>query len=133
MKHDFCRSTPLSRGISLFLVALLFFASYRPAVCLLSLAPLPHDGEDCLRSNTLKSRPRPTRQQLQTRVARFVRIRTVGVGPDGKRSPASLSGKGPSCLQRPALIGPMAKGLCQPDYLKPFLPDLPYNHLSPPA
>jgi len=127
-------ATLLQRSFLLFLVALLSFASYRPAIHLLFLATLAQDDDEESRLAPVKNLPRPTRQQMRTIVHRVERKRLPAISP-GKDSPHRLVLRtGPDRLPAPAAGETrLMSTLTAPDSLRLLLTQLPYNHLSPPV
>lgn len=128
--------TGARKSLLLFLAALLFFASYRPATCLISLASLSFDGgRGAGLVQPPKDRPRPTRQQSLTPIERIVCLRAFGVHPRPRDlSPAEETSRAVSAYRSPeGSAGSRARtSLIQPDYLRPSLSDPPSASLSPP-
>ena len=117
-----------SRVLLFFLVALLLFASYRPAIHVLLLASLALDDCDApTQMAPIKNLPRPTRQQMRTSILRVVTASKAEVSPGGNRRPAASTAQP---VSRPGPL--MVRTLRTPDYLRPVEAHLPYNHLSPP-
>jgi len=109
------------------------FASYRPAVCLLSLRSNSNESAPLFPN---QNKPRPTRQQARATLERFVGHWTFGVYPaPGRGFDAGLRAvTAPPAKPSASAAAARSRALSmQPHYLKPFLSDLPYNHLSPPA
>jgi hypothetical protein len=114
---------------SLFLVLLLLFASYRPAVCLLSLTSLQTNPTERAPLFPNQNKPRPSRQQSHATVERATAPQKVEAEPASQRALVTAN----RAARAAAGISTAPAGALQPDYLKPYLPDLPYNHLSPPV
>lgn len=118
------------------LSVLLFFASYRPATCLISLASLSSGGTGGTGlMQPPKERPRPTRQQSLTRIDRVAGIRALGIQPKPDRpSSAEETSREVSAHRSPeGSAGSRARtALIQPDYLRPSVPDSPTATLPPP-
>ncbi len=118
-----------SRILLFFLVALLLFASYRPAIHLLFLASLALDDNDSpSQLAPIKNLPRPTRQQLRTAIPRVVHVSKSDASPGGSRRPSAP-------VARPVSNpdSPLVRALRTPEYLRPVEAHIPYNHLSPPV
>jgi len=118
-----------SRILFFFLVALLLFASYRPAIHLLLLASLALDDCDApTQMAPVKNLPRPTRQQMRLKVECVARAPKTDVSPGGARR-----GRVPVERAVPKAALCAVRILTLPDYLRPVEAHLPYNHLSPPV
>lgn len=118
-----------SRILLFFLVALLLFASYRPAIHVLLLASLALDDCDApTQLAPVKNLPRPTRQQIRTNILRVIPTSKAEVSPGGNRRPAASAAQP---VSKPGSF--IVRALCTPDYLRPVEAHLPYNHLSPPV
>lgn len=127
------RLRPLvSKALFLGLSALLFFASYRPATCLISILSMATEGgSDVGFSTPAKERPRPTRQQSLTRVDRVDDARVQKKSPDAEAAaPKALPFPGTS---DGAAAARARIAQIQPDYLRPNLSSAARSPHAPPG
>src|SRR2546426_3872370 len=84
MKPYLIETSSRVRGVSLFLVLLLLFASYRPAVCLLSMSSLRSSSNDGSPLFPNQNKPPPTRQQSRATIERLSLQRSSNVLPSAE-------------------------------------------------
>ncbi len=120
----------LGRGFSLFLVLIIPWIGFRPAVAYLNALGNPSSADPAARVGMRDRKPKPTRQQGRETVA-LVDTTRIAWTPNGKPTPPVALPN--PCLPEPSAVTRADVESATPVYLRLYDGSVPHHPHSPPA